>query len=31
MLYSVVMVLYLNSSDVRAVFNVWRRTETRDG
>jgi hypothetical protein len=31
MLYSVVMVLYLNSSDVRAVFHVWRRTETRDG
>jgi hypothetical protein len=31
MLYSSVMVLYLNSSDVRAAFHVWRRTETRDG
>jgi hypothetical protein len=31
MLYSIVMVLYLNSSDVRAVFHVWRRTETGDG
>ena len=31
MLYSIIIVLYLNSSDVRAVFHVWRRTETRDG
>lgn len=29
MLYCIVMVLYLNSSDVRAAFHVRRRKETR--
>jgi hypothetical protein len=29
MLYCVVMVLYLNSSDVRAAFHIRRRIETR--
>lgn len=30
MLYCIVMVLYLNSSDIRAAFHVRRRREPRE-